>query len=108
MNVLRNAVRQAAPVAKRVQQRMMSGGSQAEEFAAAQQYKQISKGMVAGVGVLLCINGVIQATNEHHHHVHPKLSYLQIRTKPFPWACDCGPFEGECWDKCEAAKNASH
>ena len=34
-------------------------------------------------------------------------SYLRIRAKPFPWECDCGPFEGECWDKCKAAKAAS-
>ena len=108
MNALRQTVRSVAAPAKRAQQRMMSGGSQAEEWAAANQWVQISKGMAGLTGVLLLINGAIQAGAAHHHHDPPKLSYLRVRTKPFPWACDCGPFEGECWEKCEAAKNAGH
>ena len=61
MNVLRQTVRSVAAPAKRAQQRMMSGGSQAEEWAAANQWTQISKGMAAFTGVLLVINGAIQA-----------------------------------------------
>ncbi len=46
-----------------------------------------------------------------HGHDHPdeseKPSYMRIRNKPFPWSCpDCGLFEGPCWEKCKAAKEA--
>ena len=103
MQALRTAVKQSGPALRR----QFSAGSAEEAWGTAQQFKQASKGMVAACGVLLVINGAMHFSADHHHHDPPAYSYLRIRAKPFPWECDCGPFEGECWDKCKAAKAAS-
>ena len=83
MQALRTAVKQTRPAMRR----QFSGHSQEEG--------------------LLTINGILIASADHHHHHPPAFSYLRIRSKPFPWDCDCGPFEDACWDKCNAAKAAS-
>ena len=73
----------------------------------SQQWTQISK--VAGgiVFVATTANMMKILGGEHHHFSAPEFSFLRIRTKPFPWGGDCGPFEGECIAK-EAAAAADN
>ena len=103
MQALRTAVKQTAPVMRR----QFSGHSAEEAWASTKQWKQASKGAAVAVAGLLTINGIMIMSADHHHHHPPAYSYLRVRSKPFPWECDCGPFEDACWDKCKAAKAAS-
>jgi hypothetical protein len=39
----------------------------------------------------------IRLAGEHEHHdEQPKYSYMNIKSKEFPWG-ECPLFDGECW-----------
>jgi len=57
------------------------------------------------MGVNAYIHFVVHADHDHHDEEEkpPPTSYMQIRTKAFPWECeDCGLFEMDCIAKCKA------
>ena len=61
------------------------------------------------IGAMTVINVGIHIAHGHHEAEDTsEVSYMKIRTKPYPWSCpDCSLFEGPCWDKCNAAKKAA-
>mmetsp|Transcript_4506 Transcript_4506/g.4273 ORF Transcript_4506/g.4273 Transcript_4506/m.4273 type:complete len:147 (-) Transcript_4506:275-715(-) len=63
------------------------------------------------VAIPVCVLSVIKdvvAGHEHHDDSKPVPDYMNIRTKAFPWECeDCALFDGKCWEKCRAEKEAA-
>lgn len=86
----------------------------AEEYQAhheetMQQWKRRTMLGLPFIGLLLGWNYYQHSKHAEHagheHKENPKYTYLQIRSKAFPWECkNCGFFELDCWKECRENK----
>ena len=59
---------------------------------------------------LTCLCAVYNVVIHDHPHRGDELSYMKIRSKPYPWTeCpDCNIFDGDCWKACRGEEVAEH
>jgi len=72
---------------------MSSGHSLEENIKEMNKWKYVT---FAAVPVCIGI-AIYDLSGEHEHpHEEPKYSYMNIKSKEFPWG-ECPLFDGECW-----------
>jgi len=80
--------------------RSMSGHGATEEQLIAET-KKWKQGTFAMIGLCFAVAGYNLLFYHHDHRGRDDLTYMNIRTKPFPWECsDCAYFDQKCWRKC--------
>jgi hypothetical protein len=84
----------------------IKGHSTEEEIA--EMYRWINVTFFVGFPIVLASLAYSFLFEEHRHRIEGDLpEYMKIRNKEFPWSCgDCDLFDGPCWAKCKAEKEA--